>query len=114
MKSKDIGIREARKQDGTPITDDKETLLPNLKIRKKTITPTKEIRGAANKTYPAKQATAFPPLKRLKRGKVWPIATEKPAKPTSNSFISLRNLGVGLTKIAGPKDRKSITMEQKK
>ena len=63
VKSSIIGIRDKRKQKNEPKIEQIETFLKTLNKVKKMISPKRNIIGEINKVYPAKQATAFPPLK---------------------------------------------------
>ena len=63
VKSRITGTKNKRMIEGTAITDESEIFLNSAKSVKKITQPKTNIIGEINKIYPAKQETAFPPLK---------------------------------------------------
>ena len=63
MKSKIIGTEARTKTVGAAIKEESETLCFKKKTRKKVAQPKTAMIGEKKRTYPAKQATHFPPLK---------------------------------------------------
>ena len=63
VKSRITGTKNNRMIEGTAITEESEIFLNSAKSVKKITQPKTNIIGEINKIYPAKQETAFPPLK---------------------------------------------------
>lgn len=107
VKSKIIGINERINIQGTVMIEQKDILFENLNKVKKILQPITNNIGEIKNINPAKEATAFPPLKCAKTGRVCPIKTLIPVKQIANS---LKYLNTKILSLIGVKDITSKTM----